>query len=137
MANYCYKKLRDLKFNVLTLTAQGFVLGQLEKRCLYFHTQPDCDGRTLLWKSKDWKVAFLLLQGWEQCLVECPCQRGDEYSHQLMAEIPVRLLFILKLCHHLHSCFLEDELKEWSMFDTHTLSSEWVTNWTRPSWCRF
>ena len=53
VANYCYQKLSDSKFKV-TLTALGDVLGELAQLCLSFQRRnPDCDGRTLLCKSKD------------------------------------------------------------------------------------
>ncbi|XP_049575131.1 zinc finger protein 862-like [Syngnathus scovelli] len=123
VANYCYKKLSDSKFQV-TVTALGDVLGELAQLCLTLQRrnltvmEGHCFARAKIEKLRSQYLKEKDVQWSDRVKEAMGTSSADGRNTDEIT------LFISKLCNHMDARFPEDELKVWSAFDIEALSSD-------------
>ncbi|XP_069056629.1 E3 SUMO-protein ligase KIAA1586-like [Pleurodeles waltl] len=123
MAKYCYKKLSDSNYHI-SFAALNDILGELASLCKLFQksslttVEAVQHARAKITQIKEQYLANTVF--WSSTVRDLMalCREDREYDSEPM------LSFIKHLCEHMERRFPEDELKEWTIFDFHTVTTQ-------------
>ncbi|XP_069068967.1 E3 SUMO-protein ligase KIAA1586-like [Pleurodeles waltl] len=123
IAKYCYKKLSDSN-NHISFAALNDILGELASLCKLFQKSSLTTieavqyARAKITQIKEQYLGDTVF--WSDTVRDLMalCREDQEYDSEQM------LSFIKLLCEHMERRFPEDELKEWTSFDFHTVTTQ-------------
>ncbi|XP_069089935.1 E3 SUMO-protein ligase KIAA1586-like [Pleurodeles waltl] len=122
-AKYCYKKLSDSNYHI-SFAALNDILGELASLCKLFQksslttVEAVQHARAEITQIKEQYLGDTLF--WSDTVRDLMAlyREDQEYDSEPM------LSFIKLLCEHMERRFPEDELKEWTSFDFHTVTTQ-------------